>query len=243
MSHLADNTVTLVAPTEEPITLAEVRNYLRIDVPGYSGDTSQDLFIQSCMTGARRVIEENIDKSVGVQTLMVAADSFAALATCWPGYTQQGIELPYGPIRSIVSIQYLDANGDDQTVDPTTYRLTETPPQRIVLKRGAAWPAASCEPESIRITYLAGMGPAARAEYNTEGYAYGYADDYTGSIVAAVVADRYTISENIVIALRLLIGHYYVNRGAVISPVRGSAPEMPLGVQWILWPARSSIGL
>jgi uncharacterized phiE125 gp8 family phage protein len=245
--HLADNTVTIQPPTGEPITLEEVRRYLRIDVPGFQGDTAQDENLRSCITGARRILEENIDKSIGVQTLMVAADSFAALATCYEGAYSQSIELPYGPIRSVLSIKYTATDGSLATVDPSTYKLTEVPPQRIVLKSGSGWPAASTEPESVRVTYVAGMGPAARMAYDQpDTYASGYADSYSDSNVPdipAIVADRYTIPESLVIALRLLIAHYYVNRGAVISPVRGSAPEMPLGVQWIVWPNRSSIGI
>jgi len=245
--HLADNTVVIVPPVAEPITIEEVRRFLRIDVPGYAGDTSQDDVIASCITGARKAIEDNIDRSIGVQTLLVAADSFDQLAVCYPGASSAtGIELPYGPIRSIESIKYLTSDGQDLTVDPTSYRVTETPPQRIVLKPGRSWPAASYEPESVRITYIAGMGPASRiaTTTSTEAYANDYADDYTGSLIVnpAVPADRYTISEALVIALRLLIGHYYVNRGALTNPA-GPAPELPLGVQWILWPNRSSIGI
>jgi uncharacterized phiE125 gp8 family phage protein len=248
MSHLSDNTVTLVPPTVEPISLAEARRFLRIDVAGAPPDTTQDEFIRSCLVGARRVIEENIDKSIGVQTLMVAAESFLHLGDCHGSY-HLGIELPYGPIRSIESIKYIaaDGSGADVTMDPASYKLTEVPPQRVVLRPGYSWPSASLEPESVRITYVAGMSPAARDALttSTESYADGYANDYTGSVTTlpAIAADRWTIPESLVIALRLLIGHYYVNRGAVISPERGSAPEMPLGVQWILWPNRSSIGL
>jgi len=245
--HLSDNAVTIVHPTVEPITLAEARRYLRIDVPGYQGDTAQDDFIRSCITGSRRCLEENTDRSIGVQTIMVGAPSFTHLANCYDTYSGTGIELPYGPIRSIASIKYLTSDGQDLTVDAASYRLTETPPQRIVLRPGRSWPSASMEPDSVRVTYVAGYGPAARGLYDQpDTYADEYASDYSDSNepnIPATVADRFTIPESLVIALRLLVGHYYVNRGAVISPERGSAPEMPLGVQWIVWPNRASIGL
>jgi uncharacterized phiE125 gp8 family phage protein len=245
MSHLSDNIVVVVPPTEEPITLAEARRFLRIDVPGYPGDTSQDDLIRSYITGARRAIEDVIDRSIGVQTLMVAAESFTHLANCYTGASTYGIELPYGPIRSIVSIQYLTSDGQDLTVNPASYRLTEVPPQRIVLRPGYSWPSASMEPDSVRVTYIAGMGPAARGVFDQpDTYADVYADNYSDSNLAnlpAVVADRYTIHESLVIALRMLVGHYWINRNAIIEG--HIVAEVPLGVQSLLWPNRASVGI
>jgi len=245
MSHLSDNAVRLVPPSQEPITLAEARRFLRIDVPGYPGDTSQDDLIRSFITGARRAIEDGIDCSIGVQTIMVAAESFTHLANCYTGASTYGIELPYGPIRSIASIKYLTSDGQDLTVNPASYRLTETPPQRIVLRPGFSWPSASMEPDSVRVTYVAGYGPAARGVFDQpDTYADQYADAYSDSNepnIPATVADRFTIPESLVIALRLLVGHYWIDRNAIIEG--HIVAELPLGVQSLLWPNRASIGL
>ena len=61
-------------PTPEPISLADARLYLRQDVPGYSGDTSQDPLVRSFISAARRVCEMEMDVVIGPQEFVEQAN-------------------------------------------------------------------------------------------------------------------------------------------------------------------------
>ena len=92
----------------EPVTLAEVKSFLRIDADYSSEDTVLDLII----TSAREKLEAQLNLAFGVKTLEVQ-------------FTGYGIELPYGPTGDIASIYKLKDDGT-QEPDPLTaddYRI------------------------------------------------------------------------------------------------------------------------
>lgn len=210
-------------PTSEPFTLAQARAFLRLDLPGFPGDTSQDTLISSWITAARQMIELATDTTIGAQTLEIVLDSFAP-DPYWIGSSAMRplIELPRGPVRSITSIEYVAADQADPTVYATvpvgTYFLTVNWPQRVALRAGAAWPSVSAQGESVRIRYLAGFAVGA---------------DTAGQMVG----------DDLIAAMRLLLGHFWLNRAATTTATSAAQAELPLGVQSIIWPNRASIGL
>jgi uncharacterized phiE125 gp8 family phage protein len=134
-------------------------------------------------------------------------------------------EMPYWlqapkPIRSIEQIQYKLPSDTDYTVlDPATYYLTQA--GDIHLQYGQCWPSAGYAPDSVLIDFTAGMA------YPTE----------TG-----VNVDM--LDDDVLVAMRLLIGHFWFNRSAVEHALSRSAIiELPLGVKALLWANRSSIGI
>ena len=252
----------IVPPADEPISLAQARRFLRIDVPGYGGDIAQDQDIVSWVRAARQWIEKQIDKSIGLQTLMIAGESFDDLGgrPYGYGYGARRILLPRGPVLAIQSVDYLTADGFDFSVDPGDYRLTLMAPQSVFLRTGKAWPAAVCEPESVRIIYRAGYDFPLTMML-AEVYADGYADAYTGDIAAAApqmsgdpelyadgYADNYTaggisnepLPADLVSAMRLIVGHLYRHRTASVEQ---AMQELPLGVLSLLWANRASVGV
>lgn len=173
-------------------------------------------------------------------------------------YWQLGIELPRGPIRSIEQIRYLTVDGGDSAVDPAIYRLTQVNPQRVMLRAGKSWPIASLEPESVRIYYTAGydvilplvtVGGAYAAAYadgyadDPEGYANDYVDQYVGAgtVTTAAPATDWALGEDLVVCMRLLIGHYWRNREASVESLRFL--ETPFGVRALIAPNRASVGI
>lgn len=230
--------IVITSPSVEPVSLARARQWLRIDVPGYSGDTSQDLDIQSMVRAARQWVEKETDKSIGLQTLMITGESFCALGEqpYGYGYGQRRILLPRGPVRSITSVAYLTTDDFDLTVDPALYRLTAQAPQSVVLKRGQAWPGVSVEPESVRITYVAGYIVPTLGT-GIEAYADDYADSYTSGPGAVL---PYDLPDDMIAAMRLILGHLYRYRSASVDV---AMQELPLGVRALLWPSRASVGV
>lgn len=211
--------VVVIPPAAEPITLAQARVFLRLDVPGYAGDASQDDLIESWIRAARQWIERSIDRCIGVQTLVLTLDGFTPGASSMARW-QVPIELPNGPVRSITSIEYLDNESplDNPFVlfPSSSYRLTSGDPQYAVLRGGFAWPFTVPGAECVRITYLAG---------------YGFGPDNT----------VHWLGEDVIAALRMLLAHFYFNRSATTAAT--AAQELPLGVKALLWPNRASVGI
>ena len=105
-----------------------------------------------------------------------------------PGWPESGvIRIPRFPLVSVDAVEYLKAGEVGWTTYPASnYRvLTDRTPPRIVLKKDARWPTASLE-----------AGDAVRVSF-TAGYEDG------------------KVPEKAKQTIRLLLGHWYENRGAV----------------------------
>jgi uncharacterized phiE125 gp8 family phage protein len=91
MQIIRDVTTT-VEPVSEPITLAEAKNYLKVDF-----DDDNDL-ITSLIASARVRLEKYAGVAMSARTLQVVA------------YVDEFIELPYAPINTISKVEYWDNN-------------------------------------------------------------------------------------------------------------------------------------
>lgn len=117
--------------------------------------------------------------------------------------------LPRGPVRSIESVSYLDTDGVNTALDQSTYTLlTGRELDEITLGYGKTWPATLTQPGAVTIDYAAGMA----------------LNDGTGAPAPVVHA------------IKLLVGHLFENREAVI--VGTSTSELPMGVKSLLNPFR-----
>lgn len=83
-----------------------------------------------------------LNRSLGLQTIR---------ATSW--CFEDGMTLPAGPVTDIESLTYLDANGDEQTVDPSYYRLAG---DRLYAVGGYTFPTTLAADDAVRVTYNAG---------------------------------------------------------------------------------------
>lgn len=68
------------------------------------------------------------------------------------------IRLELGPVQSVDAITYLDSDGVEQTVDPTTYYLHHTDRWSFVsLVPGASWPGdVSTRKDAVKVEFTAG---------------------------------------------------------------------------------------
>ena len=114
------------------------------------------------------------------------------------------LRLSLAPLASVSSVQYVAADGVLSTLDPSAYSVESgTLLGRVLRAYGTSWPATRDEPGAVRVTYAVGYGSAAA--------------DVPASIRHAV---------------KLLIGHFYANREAVITGTIASAT--PLAVESLL---------
>lgn len=122
----------------------------------------------------------------------------------------KAIELPRPPLISVESITYIDDDGEDVEMDVADYVVDETDLTggRVTPAYEATWPLARNTPASVRVAFTAGYG------------------DEASSVPAGIRA-----------AIKLIIGHLYENREAVI--VGTIATEVPMAAQSLLMAHRA----
>lgn len=134
-------------PGAEPVTLAEAKTHLRVDV-----DDDDDL-IEGLIQAAREHVESVIWRSLVSQDWALTLDA-------WPSGDR--LELPRPPLQSVATITYVDEDGVSHTLAAADYLVdTAREPGRVVLKSGATWPSATLRPAAgIEVAYTAGYGDA-----------------------------------------------------------------------------------
>jgi len=133
---------TRTEPGIEPVTPAEVAEFLRIDYDDH------DTMIASYAKEARRTLEDGyLWKCCISQTCI---DRFDRL---------DELELHFQPVSAITSITYVDTAGDTQTLAATVYELGKRRGVGYVrLKYGQVWPATRSHEDVVTVTYTAGYG-------------------------------------------------------------------------------------
>jgi len=163
-----------VAPTEGIISLPEARDHLRVT------DSAEDAVIQGMIDAATAYLDARdgvLGEALVTQTWRLAMD------------LPDEVELPLGPVQSIVAIQYIDAAGATQTYSSANYRLVG---KRVELVAGAVWPAVDDRSEAFWIDFVAGYGTPAQVPATVRQAALmmvgdlydGRASSITGTIVA-----------------------------------------------------------
>lgn len=126
---------------------------------------------------------------------------------CFPG---SDFKLPAPPLVSVTSIKYIDTGGTEQTASTDLYLVetnTNERPGRIRLKYNQTWPGLRGDPNGVEIIYVAGYGEPAS------------------------VPDHYKH------AIKLLVGHWYVNRESVV--VGTVSKEIEDALADLLWIGRT----
>lgn len=172
----------IVDATSEPLTLAEARLQCRVDPiddldSDGNGTHPDDDLIEMLITAAREYCEQFLGVSLVPKTLELALDEF-------PTEDDGIIELPLGPVNSIVSVTV--GTGSDSEMDSDDYVLDDfSVPNRIV--PATIWPTVSASLNSIRIIYTVGYdGPDS--------------------------SDGPTIPKTVLQAMKLLVADWYKHR-------------------------------
>ncbi len=170
----------VTAPALEPVSLEEAKRRIRVG----SDVTSEDEDISASIAAARRAVERETGRALITQTWEGRLDGF-------PGGME--IPLPYPPLQSVSSVQYVDTDGNLQTLATTEYTVDTTGVSgRIFLQWGKSWPWTRAEPNAVRIQFKAGYGPAAAVPEDLRAEIWAKVGDYfahrekhiTGTIVS-----------------------------------------------------------
>lgn len=146
--------VTSEDEVTEPLELPEVKVHLRID----DDELAEDTLLQSLITAARELFEEETGRQVVRQTWEMTLD----------GFPPRRIEIPRPPLHKVESIVYLGQDGEE-TWDASEY-VVEAPsgaraqPGRIYPAPGRFWPSASPVQGSVRVRFVAGYDPGSVPE-------------------------------------------------------------------------------
>ncbi len=122
------------------------------------------------------------------------------------------------PLQSVSSVKYIDTSGVEQTLSSDNYDVdTASIPGRINLAYNKNWPTIRDQVNAVTVTFIAG---------------------YQGS--GSPQDLRANIPHNAILAMLLLIGHFYENRETTIFTTGGflALQEIPMGYDSLLWPLR-----
>jgi uncharacterized phiE125 gp8 family phage protein len=137
----------ITPPVEEPVTLADAKAHLRVDV------TDDDALIARLIAAARHAAEEATGRAFVAQTWRLWLDH-------WPANWQ--IEIPRPPLMGVNSITTYDASGNAAAVDAGSYLVdTVSVPGRIVFKNAVLPPVSLRGANAIAVEFGAGYGAAA----------------------------------------------------------------------------------
>lgn len=148
-------------PANEPLTLAEAKDDLRVD----ASYTDTDNLIMAQIIGAREYVEKFTGRSLVTQGWKYVADAFpsSGMSALFIGGTfsmpKHAILLEKSPVQSVQSITYLDMGGVRQTMPATDYAVeTVGEPCRITPVFGKIWPIALPQIGAIEVNFTAGYG-------------------------------------------------------------------------------------
>lgn len=135
-------------PTTEPITLAEAKQHLRVDI------TDDDDYITALITSARLIAEERTNRALITQTWDQIIDDFPMGDT---------IILKKPNLQTVDSVNYTDSTGQEHIMPATDYVVdSNSVPGRVFLGFAKIWPVVVLQPAAaVRIRFTAGYGDTA----------------------------------------------------------------------------------
>ena len=192
-------------PAEEPITRGEAKLHLKIE----SGQTDDDELIDALVSADREACEEFTNRCLVWSNWELRLDEF-------PTDLDGEIRLPRPPLRQVLAVRYVDADGAKQLLGSGNYLVDDrSEPARVRPAYGLQWPATRQQMGAVTVEYVAGY-PIDDA---------GSPTDWSAGVPKPIIA-----------ALKLQLGHLYRNREAV--NIGNIVTELDLAVRWLLWQHR-----
>ena len=136
----------------EPVTLAEAKLHLRVDV-----DDDDDLITEQIET-ARNLCETFTARQFIEATYRLKLDRFPFVGEMTAYSDPDGsIIVPKPPLLAVSSIRYVDTDGNVATATSSLYTAdTDSEPGRIALAWGKSWPDARAVVQAVTVNYTAG---------------------------------------------------------------------------------------
>jgi len=147
-------------PVEEPISLQEAKDYLRVD------DSTDERIIRPFIVTARRLCEEHTGRTIMPTTFSLFVDAYDELADpLWEGmrtgpylnYYKNFVVLPRSPVQSVTSVSTFNDADTETTFASSRYYVDNVrEPSRVVLRLGETFPTALRVANAVKVVYVAG---------------------------------------------------------------------------------------
>lgn len=144
MAYVGDLEIDTAALVE-PVSTAEAKTQARIDI------SDDDAYVDTLIASARAYVENKTGRQLISQTWLLYLDCFPRV-----------IKVPKAPLQSVTQIDYIDTDGNSQTLSSSVYTVNaKRDPGEIVQAYGESWPATRTVPNAVTVTFVAGYGDAA----------------------------------------------------------------------------------
>ncbi len=132
----------VTAPAEPPITVNEASFHLKVE------DSASDAYIAGLIAAALVVAEKTTRRRFVTQTWNLNLDAFPAI-----------IQVPYAPLISVGSINYINTDGDSTLLADSGYTVdSNSEPGRICPSFGNSWPATQRVFNAVTVQFTCGFG-------------------------------------------------------------------------------------
>lgn len=181
-------TGTPITTETVPVSISDMKDHLRVT------HTDEDSYIEALILAAAKMCE-NFQNRRYMQTAKIEKlDEFPDNGIIRPGWA---------PLIQVDSIQYVDVDGNTQTVSVSVYDVdTDMEPGRITPAYNETWPSTRPEINAVTINYQAG---------------YATADE---------------VPDEIKHAIKLLVGHFYEHRESVSEVKLQEIPQGIQNLLW-----------
>jgi hypothetical protein len=152
--------VITTEPTQEPLTLQEVKEYLRVE------DNTDERNLRPLIETARRYCEEHTGRTLISTTYTQFLDTPDELEDpLWEGirtgpylnFYKNYFQLAKAPVISVAHIKTYDDSDNATTYDSSKYYVDNAgEPARVVLRKGETWPTDLRVANAIEIQFTAG---------------------------------------------------------------------------------------
>lgn len=147
----------LSAPAAEPLTLADAKRQLNVDLDL----TDDDLLITRLIAAARQYAESRTRSCFITQQWSLVLDGFPGGGSLYDAACGV-LHLEHGPVQSIDSITYLDMAGTLQIMRPIDYVADLSGVRgRVQPKFGQVWPVTLPQIGAVTVNFTAGYGATA----------------------------------------------------------------------------------
>ena len=143
----------ITPPTQDILTLEEVRLHLRLDADGSPPSHPDDEMLEALIQAATN----DLDAQDGYLGRALCTQTWDLYLDAW----EDQIYLPFPPLQSITSIKYTPPTGAQQTLSSSVYQLVEGIPSSIILAVDQSWPDLKDTQDVIVIRFVCGYGAPA----------------------------------------------------------------------------------
>lgn len=182
--------IVIEAPTEEPVSLDELKAFARVD------HDDDDALLTSLGIAAREFVETTTGRALMTQTLEMVT----------PTFPLDTLRLPRFPVQSIESFTYLDRSGDQETLVENTDYFVDTDTVPPMLQSARYWPAVADRSNSVRVRFVAGYDSADKVPQTIK------------TVICALAAHWYESREPVVIGAAVNEVPFHVKR--ILSTTR-----------------------